>query len=64
MQSYQQEGTVRVKIIFTIQHLIWQWYMDNRPGGGAVSRWLFYESNEDEIGWKTDEFYVYIFCGW
>ena len=33
MQSYQQEGTVRVKIIFPIQHLIWQWYMDNRPGG-------------------------------
>lgn len=31
---------------------------------GNFSGWFFYESNEAKIGWKTDEFYVYIFSGW
>ena len=35
MQGYQQgaPSLVWVKIMFPIQHLVWQWYINNWPGG-------------------------------
>ena len=33
MQGYQQGGRVGVKIMFPIQHLVWQLYINNWPGG-------------------------------